>query len=133
MGKQLSVTLGCDPEVFVAPSGKKNIVTAFGMIPGTKYDPHNILDGMVQVDGCAIEFGITPAKTAYEWHDRITSVMTQLKGMIPGHTIKIQPVAEFDPKYWDTKVPQEAKELGCEPDWNAWTGDINPRPDTSQY
>lgn len=133
MGKQLSVTVGCDPEVFVAPKNKKTVVSAHGLIPGTKYDPHNILDGMVQVDGCALEFGITPAATPYEWFDRVKSVMTQLKDMVPGHKILIQPTATFDTGYWDRDVPETAKALGCEPDFNAWTGEINPKPDTSKF
>jgi hypothetical protein len=133
MGKDLAVKLGCDPEVFIIPKGKRNIVSAHGLIKGTKYDPHNVLDGMVQVDGTALEFGIKPADSHSEWAARISSVMTTLAGMVPDHTIKIQPVAEFDSKYWEKEVPEDAKELGCEPDWNAWTGDVNPRPDVSQY
>lgn len=132
MGKRLSVTVGCDPEIFVAPKNKKTLVTAHGLIPGNKYDPHNVLDGMVQVDGCALEFGIIPANNAYEWFDRVKSVMAQLKDMVPSHKLLIQPTAEFETSYWERSVPDAAKELGCEPDFNAWTGEMNPKPDTTK-
>src|SRR6185503_17252127 len=131
MGKSLHVLVGCDPEVFVSQKGKKNIISAHGLVPGNKHDPHNVLEGMVQVDGCALEFGIKPAKNAHEWFNRVTNVMKQLTEMVPGHELHIQPVAEFNPKYFDREVPDEAKMLGCEPDWNAWTGEMNPPPDLS--
>lgn len=132
MGRELIVTVGCDPELFVQPKKPKaNPVSAWGLIPGTKYDPHKILDGMVQVDGCALEFGIDPARTAEEWFQRIKSVMGALETLVPQHKILIQPTAQFDVEYWNRDVPEGAKELGCEPDFNAWTGRCNPKPDTS--
>ncbi len=37
------------------------------------------------------------------------------------------PSVEFSQEVWD-KTPEKAKELGCSPDFNAWTGSFNPPP-----
>lgn len=48
--------------------------------------------------------------------------------MVPGHEFALVPVAEFGKEYIDTQ-PAEAKELGCDPDFDAWTSDVNKKPD----
>jgi hypothetical protein len=40
-------------------------------------------------------------------------------------------VVDYDPDYM-MKLPLEARELGCEPDFNAYTHDKNPRPNGMQ-
>ncbi len=39
----------------------------------------------------------------------------------------LQPTVTFDKDTWD-RIPMSSKELGCNPDFNAWTGDRNPSP-----
>lgn len=118
---------GCDPELFVVNSEGKPI-PAWDMIPGTKAEPHKVEYGAVQVDGCALEFNIDPAETFEEWDRNIVQVMRQMKGMIPkGYKFLISPSVEFAKEEFD-KLPEEALELGCEPDFCAYTGAENPRP-----
>lgn len=120
------VTIGADPEFFVAKKGK--VVSAYGLIPGDKKNPLKVKNGAVQVDGMALEFNIDPAKNYKQFDENITSVMGQLRQMTEGYEFKIEPVAEFGKKYIDEQ-PQKAKELGCDPDYNAYTGVQNPVPD----
>jgi len=40
----------------------------------------------------------------------------------------LDPVAEFGAEYIAAQ-PEEAKELGCDPDYNAWGDCVNPKPD----
>lgn len=120
------VTIGADPEFFVAKKGK--VVSAYGLIPGDKKNPLKVKNGAVQVDGMALEFNIDPAKDYKQFDENITSVMGQLRQMTEGYEFKIEPVAEFGKKYIDEQ-PQKAKELGCDPDYNAYTGVQNPVPD----
>jgi hypothetical protein len=119
--------IGCDPEVFVV-NEKGEFVSAHGMIPGTKAAPLKVRNGMVQVDGMALEFGIDPAATKEEFVTRITDVLGQLKEMLPaGHRLEFSSIATFSPEVMAAQ-PEEALELGCDPDYNAYTLDKNPRP-----
>jgi len=121
-------TFGCDPELFIFnPDGEP--VSAEGIIPGCKHNPYKVDKGAVQLDGTAAEFNIDPAATFAEFDDNITTVLKQLKGFLPkGFTLKAVPSVTFSEAEWD-KISDEAKELGCMPDFNAWQGDLNPPPD----
>lgn len=122
------ISVGCDPEVFVKSVKTGRFVCGHGLIPGTKDVPFKIANGMVQVDGMAFEFGIDPAKNRDEFVNRVNAVLDTLRGMAPAYTIEIVPVAQFTPAVLRNS-PKEALELGCDPDYNAYTGKANPRPD----
>lgn len=121
----MDILLGADPEVFVTKNG--TLQSGHGLIPGTKEQPYVVERGAVQVDGLALEFNIDPAATEDEFVMNITQVMNTLKGMIPEHDLLIDPFVTFDKELMDSQ-PEEAKELGCEPDFNAWTGRMNNPP-----
>ena len=122
----VKVLVGADPEVFVKQNGK--FVSAHGLIRGDKKNPQPVKHGAVQVDGMALEFNIDPAATEKEFCLNIQSVFDQLKLMVPDHEVLAVPVADFSLKYL-AEQPKEALELGCDPDFNAWLGKVNPRPD----
>lgn len=122
----MNILLGADPEVFVRRGGLP--FSAYGMIAGTKIAPFKVDKGAVQVDGNALEFNIDPAEDEQQFVHNIETVLNRLQSMIPRDChIDIVPSIEFD---WDhlKSLPPEALELGCDPDYNAWTGDPNPRP-----
>jgi hypothetical protein len=119
-------TFGCDPEFFIVDSKGNAVCPTF--IPGTKAEPHAVEYGAVQRDGMAAEFNIEPAKTFEEFDRNIVAVMKQLKAMLPaGYRAKIVPSMEFREEAFD-EVPPDALELGCTPDFDAWTGDQNLPP-----
>lgn len=119
--------IGADPELFVRDREGK-LVSAYGMIPGTKSDPYPVEGGAVQVDGMALEFNINPAKSFKEFNNNITDVLKQLKEMIPvGYSFDFSPVADFGEEFIKSQ-PEEAIVLGCDPDYNAYTGKENPKP-----
>ena len=121
----MELKLGADPELF-AKKGR-SYVSAHGLIPGDKQNPHPVNKGAVQVDGMALEFNIDPATSAEEFLENINTVIEELELMLPDYTMHAVPTAEFSKTAW-AKSPPEAHELGCEPDMNAWTGEENPRP-----
>lgn len=119
-------TIGADPELFVK---KDNcLVSAHGLVPGTKRIPHNVKDGAVQVDGMALEFNIKPCLEEQEFISTLESVLSTLMDMIPGHELVYDPSVLFDEETINSS-PFEALELGCEPDYNAYTQSINPPPE----
>lgn len=123
----IEFTVGADPEVFV--TNDNGLVSAHNMVGGTKEEPQPVKNGAVQVDGMALEFNIDPCKNQRQFVSRIKNVMGQLEGMIPeGHKLEIASTANFGKEYIDQQ-PDEAKILGCDPDYNAYTGGVNPAPD----
>jgi hypothetical protein len=120
------ILIGCDPEVFIKQKGI--FKSAYNLIKGDKKNPQKIRSGAVQVDGMALEFNIDPAATEDEFVFNVQDVFNQMKAMVPKYEVVVSPVAHFDAAYMK-KQPKEALELGCDPDYNAWTGEANARPD----
>src|SRR5690606_12110796 len=129
------VTIGADPELFVKDTQTGKFVSAHALIPGSKMNPYLVPDGAVQVDGLAAEFNIFPASSEEEFCKNISSVLSTLSGMVKDKNQNLVlcavPTATFDKEYFDS-LPEETKLLGCEPDFNAWTGDINCPPKTDK-
>jgi Phage phiEco32-like COOH.NH2 ligase-type 2 len=124
-------TFGADPELFVM-DGDGKYVSAAGLIPGTKENPFKVQGGAVQVDGMAAEFNIDPATSYEEFSQNIDIVLRQLKKMLPrGYSLSCVPAVTFDKDAFEA-APDEAKILGCTPDYNAWTSGMNDVPDTSE-
>lgn len=117
---------GCDPEVFVFdPDGRP---VPADMIPGTKENPYKVEHGAVQRDGFAAEFNIDPAGTFEEFNGNISAVYKQLAGFLPkGFSLQAVPSVVFDKDVFDA-ARDDVKALGCTPDFNAWTGEVNPPP-----
>lgn len=122
------ILIGCDPEVFVRNPNSKQFVTAHNMIPGTKKEPFKVKHGAVQVDGMALEFNIDPAASRSAFVGNVKRVYHELEKMVPGYELVPVPVADFDPDYFIKEVDAQAKELGCDPDYNAYTGKPNVIP-----
>lgn len=120
--------IGCDPEVFVKDEDK--FVSAHGMVDGTKYQPHKVENGAVQVDGMALEFNTDPAKSKEQFQHNLNSVLTQLEGMIGDKKFLTQ-CSVFFTQEDIANVPEENLILGCEPDFNGYLMDINKRPDAA--
>jgi hypothetical protein len=119
-------TFGADPELFVK-NDKGEIVCA-DMIPGTKDEPYPVEHGAVQRDGFAAEYNIDPCSTFEEWNRNHKAVQGQLQAMLPkGYELVALPSHRFSKEAFDA-APDCAKELGCQPDWNAWTVSLNPPP-----
>lgn len=123
----MNVLIGTDPEVFVKDHSG-DIISAHGMVQGTKENPFKVKGGAVQVDGMALEFNIDPAHNEQEFTQRVKGVQDILAEMVKEHgTLEPIPTAHFTKEYMASQ-PHEALELGCEPDYNAYTRKVNPRP-----
>jgi hypothetical protein len=130
-------TIGCDPEIFVTERGKP--FSAYGVLQGTKAEPFKTDGGAYQVDGMAAEFNTDPvalrnhynAQTDFfsKWNDLICKQIKQIREALPDTcNLRITPTMEFGQEFLDQQ-PDAAKELGCDPDYNAYTLQANPRPD----
>lgn len=122
----MQILVGCDPEVFVKQDGM--FKSAHGLIQGDKQNPQKVNRGAVQVDGMALEFNIDPAATEDEFCINVQDVYNTMRLMVPDYEVVAVPVADFSFEYL-SQQPAAALELGCDPDFNAWSGKENKRPD----
>lgn len=125
----IELKIGADPEFFLTDKKTGKFVSAYGMIEGTKASPKKVDHGAVQVDGMALEFNIDPVGTVQTFRRNVNAVLEQLREMVPeDYDFTFTSVATFGEKYIEEQ-PEVAKILGCEPDFDAWSGKANPTPD----
>lgn len=124
------IDVACDPEVFFTKDSKPYPVT--GLIGGTKDSPRKVEGGAVLEDNIMGEFHIQPAITATSFAQRCETQLAYLKTVAEKHgcTLSLQSYADFEPKYLATPA---AMELGCEPDYDAYTLARNPPYDVQQF
>lgn len=116
----MAITIGADPEFFISLDGVSP-ASIFGLIPGTKKEPHKVNGGAIQVDGMAAEFNIEPSSDKESFIDNLFGVRKILMEFLPDYKIFPEPVGYFDQSFLDS-LPKEATELGCDPDFNAYNG-----------
>lgn len=119
--------LGCDPEL-VLRNKHGRFVSAEGVVPGDKLNPHKVKKGTVQVDGFAAEIGIVPARTPEEFADNVETVLDELRRFTVGYEL-VYPLDHviFDDEEY-LRVSDKGRELGCDPDMSAYTRLPNPSP-----
>ena len=82
---------------------------ALGAAIADALDADDVVEALVNEDGAI-------------WFDRVGGGLERT-----GYTLSAVPCIVFDEDVWEA-APEEAKELGCSPDFNAWTGTVNPPP-----
>lgn len=119
-------TVGADPEIFVGKDGK--FISAHNLVSGTKEAPLPVDFGAVQVDGMALEFNIDPAATEEQFLFNLNVVKEQLGTMI-GDLSFLEVASVSFTRSDIANVPMRNLELGCDPDYNGYDMQANPRPD----
>jgi hypothetical protein len=124
-------TLGCDPECFLL-NKDGHVVSAIGKIGGTKYEPKPILTEVgrgfaIQEDNVLLEYNVPPASSLSEFTDNLDLIHHWLDKHLLQMGLSRAKLAShsMDPKEMDHPM---AWKFGCEPDFNAWTLKVNPRP-----
>lgn len=120
--------LGCDPEVFLQDNAGK-LISAIGFIKADKYHPLQIPDMApgftLQEDNVSLEYGIPPAASSEEFVHHIRAVMEKSKEWLPQLSFSKLSCAVFPE---DQMKHPAAHIFGCEPDYCAWTGEPNFKP-----
>ncbi len=122
--------LGCDPEMFLMDI-HGSLKSSIGKIGGSKMDPMPLPIGpgyAVQEDNVAIEFNIPPAEGRSSFVESIQGTLNYLTAMVKeiyDFDICRLSAASFSAAELDNP---EALVFGCDPDFNAWTKGVNPKP-----
>lgn len=121
--------IGADPEVFVGING--NVRSIIGKVGGTKDMPLPLPIGegfCVQEDNVALEFNIPASKGKREFVRNMVRATNFLEKLVKdqhGFNFINQSAVSFPQEELDDP---RALVFGCDPDFNAWTLDVNPRP-----
>lgn len=122
-------TIGADPEMFLKNPNNNKLISVVGLIGGTKHDPLPIGNGCaVQEDNVAAEFCIPACDSPSMFIDSIQYAIgdIQQRASKLGLTLaSLTASASFDKDQLRTR---EARQFGCDPDYNAYTDRPNPRP-----
>lgn len=129
--KPVAITCGADPEVFVTDfmGGMRSII---GLIGGSKEAPLPLTElgegFAVQEDNVAMEFNIPPSATVQDFDDNIRKVLDTLSATVKGkYGFNLCRVSAVSFPDMELQNPA-ALVFGCDPDFNCWTGAVNPRP-----
>lgn len=126
----MEILVGADPEAFLVNT-KGEFISAIDKIGGSKIEPMDVGDGIaLQEDNVAVEWNILPSKTVDEFIAQNELAMSKIQDLIKsqGLFLDLSASAMFTPR--ELEHPR-AQSFGCDPDFNAWTGKINPRPTTN--
>lgn len=142
-GKKLNpskfdVKVGGDPEFFIFNKNTKRYVSAHNRVPGTKKEPFVLNKAVpsetIQADGTAVEINIRPCAIPSLFIESVQRILKQTTELFlrPHEVLVASPCVTYSPKDWE-KLPKSALELGCDPDYNAYTGMRNPTPDPAKF
>jgi hypothetical protein len=127
--------IGFDPEFFLRDKATGKLISAIGLVGGSKDNPKPIGNGcFVQEDNVAVEFNIPPveytnveetSQIVWEYFQYVYDWVNKNVCEPNGLEIAIIPSGYFEPDQLDNEA---ARTFGCDPDYNAYTGAENPRP-----
>ncbi|NIP41345.1 MAG: hypothetical protein GWO28_01195 [candidate division Zixibacteria bacterium] len=119
-------SIGTDPEVFLSEKG--DIISAIGLIGGSKDKPLKVDGGALQEDNVLAEFNIQPATSSEQFVRNIRHVMDQLKAKVgPNRELIIKSSHTFTEEFLKAAGPK-AMEFGCDPDYDAYLINVNEPP-----
>lgn len=123
MKKIKNVQIGADIEVFIQDLETNEIVSAEGLIRGTKKAPFVFDESnkyfATSLDNVLAEFNIPPVTSQEDFYNYLHKSLNYIKGTIPkGMCVAIQPSAYLHDRHLQT---EQAQTFGCELDFNAYT------------
>lgn len=122
-------TIGADPELFFCNTEGK-LISVIGLLGGSKDAPKFITkDGhAILEDNVAAEFNIPPSDNASDFVHHLNYVLSHLSDRAKdlGLQFAVNKASASFPA--DQLQTPEAFVFGCEPDFNAWTLEVNPKP-----
>ena len=128
--KLARVTIGSDPELFLFSKKESRYKSSVGLIGGTKAHPIPLGDRpefFVQEDNVTVEFNTAPVTELEDFVAGINYSVQTIKGIADklGLEVRADASAIFS---GDELLSEGARTFGCEPDFNAWTGKMNMKP-----
>ena len=132
--KLRNITVGSDPELFIINTKTNNVVSAVGLIPGTKKEPWKADDMpkgfALQTDNILAEFNIPAVKDKLSFVKSIQYMQKYIDSYVKNINLdlgikcassKVVPNSELQ--------SEQAQQFGCDVDYNIYTRKANPKPE----
>lgn len=125
----MDFTIGADPELFFMDPINHKMISVVGLIGGSKDTPLPIKNGCaIQEDNVAAEFCIPACSSVDEFLASINFALSDLKGRAQALKLDVAANTASASFTEDQLWTMEAQTFGCDPDYNAYTKQANPRP-----
>lgn len=122
--------IGADPELFLINKEKK-FISSIGLFGGTKENPKPIGNNCaIQEDNVAVEFNIPACATLKEFQQHIAYSLREINQIAKTNNLKLATSTASAIFPEDQLDNIQARIFGCDPDYNAWTEKMNPKPKT---
>lgn len=123
-------SIGCDPELFLRDKIDGQLRASCGLFGGSKEKPlafGEVAGFALQEDNVALEFNIPPANDKHTFNSSLSLALKELENRADklGLKLAFEASAIFPA---DQLTSEKALVFGCDPDYNAWLMDWNPRP-----
>lgn len=121
------ITIGADPELFLFRKDG-NVASAIGVVGGSKRRPKKLSDHIkVQEDNVLAEFNITPANSKAEFVSFCLEGLNEVAKLVEpkGYDVRVLASCILPP---EELANPKAYVFGCDPDFNAWTMQMNAPP-----
>ena len=109
--------IGVDPEFFILDDNS-NPINAIRVLPGKSHNPLKKNGINFYHDNALAEFNFAPVKSEIEFIEKTRESIKILKSLVHPYNISIQAFAEFDKQ---EMILPNAREVGCNPDYDAYT------------
>lgn len=125
-----NLLIGSDPEAMIIHQESGKMISAVGLIPGTKEEPVSIGNGCyIQADNVNVEWCLPPSDDPVDFTKNLKYCVDYTNKILPqGHRVLLKSSHIFDD---DQLLTPEALEFGCDQDYciyNVDTGSPNPKP-----
>ena len=116
-----NIMVGSDPELFVFDKIEKDFVPSIDLIGGSKQIPRptSVAGFSVQEDNVLAEFNIPPSKSMDDFRNNIKLGIDLFKEFLPEERYQLIVTSSHNFRE-DQLFDPRARELGCDPDRNAW-------------
>lgn len=127
-----NITIGADPELFIFNNKTQQVVSAIGIIPGEKGKPYTV--GMpkgfgVELDCILGEFNIPPCTSESDFVNSIKYMKNWIRNWVKQFDEDLDICCRASmPVPEDQLLDPRAHEIGCMPDYNAYTEQENEKP-----
>ena len=119
-----NVTFGTDFEMGVCTRFWRKVVPVTGKLGGTKDYPKDIGNQcFCQEDNTMAEFNIPPVRYRDDWNGYIDYCIEKGNQILSFNNLMLKPMTSYTYKGQDLDN-LELRELGCEPSWDAYTGEL---------
>lgn len=128
-----NIKIGADPELFIVNKNTGKVISAVGLIPGTKDEPFVVSElgegFALQTDNILAEFNIPPVNRKYSFINNIQKMKEYIRKYVQELNPELDILCASSKTVGASQLKSEqAMMFGCDVDYNVYTQSANPKP-----